>query len=266
MAEPLVRYDVSDDGVGTLTLNRPDRLNAISPDLARELVAALERAAADHGVRCIVLTGAGRGFCAGGDLGVMHQRDGNAQATVEELEQQTADRAWLHEQIPLRLYEMDKPTIAAVNGAAAGAGLSLALACDLRLAAETAKFTTGFSRVGRSGDFGGTFFLSRLIGPSRSRELYFTSETVLADRALELGLVDHVHPADEVLTAATELARRIAAGPPHALARMKEAFRKADGGDLRGLLQLEARLQTLSGNSDEGRSFLARFTESRPRR
>jgi 2-(1,2-epoxy-1,2-dihydrophenyl)acetyl-CoA isomerase len=263
MTEPLVCCETSDSGVAVLTLNRPERFNAISPELGRELAAALARAAADDEVRCVVLTGAGRGFCAGGDLGVMQQRDGGTEVGVDDLERQIADRAWLHEQIPLRIFELDKPTIAAVNGAAAGAGLSLALACDLRVAADTAKFTTGFSRVGRSGDFGGTFFLSRLIGPSRSRELYFTSETVTADRALLLGLVDHVHPAGEVLAAAVALAERIAAGPPHAIRRMKQAFRVAEGGDLRRLLDLEAELQTLSGNSEEGRDFLARFTASR---
>lgn len=261
MSEPLVRYEVSPARVATLTLNRPEQLNAISAELADALAQALDRAAADDAVGCVVLTGAGRGFCAGGDLGVMAQRDGGATSSVEELEAQIAGRARMHVQIPLRIFELDKPTVAIVNGAAAGAGLSLALACDLRVAATSAKLTTGFARVGRSGDFGGTFFLSRLIGPARSRELYFTSEVVLAERARELGFVDHVHPRDEVLARGTALAEQIAAGPPQALARMKQAFRVAEQGDLRRLLDLEAELQTVSGNSAEGRERLARFLE-----
>ena len=263
MPEPTVLYEVSPARVATLTLNRPDQLNAISPDLAERLGALLVQAEADDAVGCVVITGAGRGFCAGGDLGVMAQRDGAADPSPEELAAQAAARSELHERIPLRLHELSKPTIAILNGAAAGAGLGLAAACDLRVASAKAKLTTGFARVGRSGDFGGTFFLSRLVGPSRARELYFTSEVLSAQRALEIGLVDHVHAPDDVLAEGTALAERIAAGPPQALARMKEAFRVAEQGDLRRLLDAEAWLQTLSGNSDEGQRYLAAFLAAR---
>lgn len=259
MSESTVLYDVSSARVATITLNRPAQLNAISAAMAEALGAALDRAASDDAVGCVAIVGAGRGFCAGGDLDMIAKCDRAASLSIDELDAQIAARAIMHARIPLRLYELDKPTVAILNGAAAGAGFSLALACDLRVASVAAKLTTGFARVGRSGDFGGTYFLTRLVGPSRSRELYFTSEVLLADRAFKMGIVDHVYPADDVLREGTALAERIAAGPPHALARMKQAFRVAEQGDLRRLLDVEARLQTLSGMSSEGEEFLSRF-------
>jgi 2-(1,2-epoxy-1,2-dihydrophenyl)acetyl-CoA isomerase len=263
MSESTILYDVSSARVATITLNRPAKLNAISAEMADALGAALDRAASDEAVGCIAIVGAGKGFCAGGDLDMMAKRDDATGLSIEELDAQFAARAAMHARIPLRLHELDKPTVAILNGAAAGAGLSLALACDIRVASAAAKLTTGFARVGRSGDFGGTFFLSRLVGPSRSRELYFTSEVILADQACRMGLVDHVYPPEDVLRAGLELAQRIAAGPPHALARMKQAFRVAEQGDLRRLLEVEARFQTLSGLSAEGQEFLSRFRSAK---
>lgn len=265
MSEAVVLYDVS-DRVATITLNRPDHFNALGPEMSELLGDLIQRAGADDGARVVVITGAGRGFCAGGDLGVLADRDGGAMPASEvAIQEQAAARMRTHRRIPLALYAMRKPTIAIINGAAAGAGLSLAAACDLRVASATAKMTTGFANVGRSGDFGGTFFLSRLLGPSRARELYFTADVVTATRALEIGLVDHLHPAETVLTEGLTLARRIASGPPEAIARMKEAFATAEQGDLERLLEAEARLQTISGLSNEGREFLARFMAARER-
>src|SRR5216683_2414818 len=164
--------EVVADGVAVLTLNRPDRLNAMSGPMLDALLAALPRLAEDPNVGVVVLTGAGRGFCAGGDVKMMAEGTEMAGDTLEERAQGLRDKMetsrWLH--------EMPKPTIAMVRGAAAGAGLSLALACDLRVASDTAKFTTAFARVGYSGDFGGSYFLTRLVGTARARELYFTAE------------------------------------------------------------------------------------------
>jgi 2-(1,2-epoxy-1,2-dihydrophenyl)acetyl-CoA isomerase len=264
MSEAPVRYSVG-SRLATITLNRPDSLNAFSAEMAKLVGDFLDLADLDDDVGCVVLTGAGRGFCAGGDLGTLAKRDGSPSG-LADLESQVAERELMHEQVSLKLYELSKPTIAAVNGAAAGAGFSLAVACDLRIAVEGAKLTTAFARVGRSGDFGGTFFLTRLVGPARSRELYFSAQVLSAEQALEIGLVDHVYARGAFQNSWEALATQIASGPPGALARMKEAFRVAEQGDLRRLLQTEARLQSISSLSDEGKEFLAAFLESRSQR
>src|SRR2546428_615418 len=171
------------DGVAVLTLNRPDRLNAMSPSMLDALLEALPRLAADPEVGVVVLTGAGRAFCAGGDVKAMAEGREFGGTTLEDKAQALRSRMevsrWLH--------EMPKPTIAMVRGAAAGAGLSLALACDLRVAGDTARFATAFARVGYSGDFGGSWFLTQLVGTGKARELYFTTDIVDAREARELG-------------------------------------------------------------------------------
>ncbi|OGL17814.1 MAG: enoyl-CoA hydratase, partial [Candidatus Rokubacteria bacterium RIFCSPLOWO2_12_FULL_69_21] len=182
--------EVIKDGVAVLTLNRPDRLNAMSRPMLAALEEALERLAGDADVGVVVLTGAGRGFCAGGDVKAMAEGTEFGEAPLEQKAQELRSRMevsrWLH--------EMPKPTIAMVRGAAAGAGLSLALACDLRIAGDTARFGTAFARVGYSGDFGGSFFLTRLVGTAKARELYFTADLLDAQEALRLGLVNKVVP------------------------------------------------------------------------
>src|SRR5213596_3944747 len=174
------------DGVTVLTLNRPDRLNAMSPSMLDALLEALPRLAADPEVGVVVLTGAGRAFCSGGDVKAMAEGREFGGTTLEEKAQALRSRMevsrWLH--------EMPKPTIAMVRGAAAGAGLSLALACDLRVAADGARFGTAFARVGYSGDFGGSFFLTQLVGTAKARELYFTADLLDAQQALALGMVN----------------------------------------------------------------------------
>lgn len=262
MSAAAVTYDVTPTRVATIRLNRPESLNAISLEMSELLGEFLESADRDENVGCVVLTGAGRGFCAGGDLGTMTERDGG-KSQLPDFERQVAERELMHQRVPLRLHELSKPTIAAVNGGAAGAGLSLAAACDIRIASADAKLTTAFARVGRSGDFGGTFFLTRLLGPSKSRELYFSSEVLSAEQAMRIGLVDHVFPAGQLQDEVNSMAVRIASGPPGAIARMKEAFRIAEAGDLRTLLAAEARLQAMSSLGEEGQEFLARYLESR---
>src|SRR3990170_623955 len=170
--------EVIKDGVAVLTLNRPDRLNAMSRPMLAALEEALERLAGDADVGVVVLTGAGRAFCAGGDVKAMAEGKEFGEAPLEQKAQELRSgmevSRWLH--------EMPKPTIAMVRGAAAGAGLSLALACDMRIASKTAKFTTAFTRVGYSGDFGGSFFLTQLVGTAKARELYFTADLLDAQQ------------------------------------------------------------------------------------
>ena len=195
--------EVIKDGVAVLTLNRPDRLNAMSDSMLDGLLEALPRLAEDAAVGAVVLTGAGRGFCAGGDVKAMAEGTEMSGTTLEErahgLRARMEVSRWLH--------EMPKPTIAMVKGAAAGAGLSLALACDLRMAGESARFATAFARVGYSGDFGGSYFLTQLVGTAKARELYYTAEIVDAPQALALGLVNRVVP-DARLEEETHGARR----------------------------------------------------------
>src|SRR5207244_3637066 len=197
------------DGVAVLTLNRPDRLNAMSGPMLDALLEALPRLAADAAVGVVVLTGAGRGFCAGGDVKAMAEGREFAETGLEEKAHGLRSKM----EVSRLLHEMPKPTIAMVRGAAAGAGLSMALACDLRVAGESAKFATAFARVGYSGDFGGSWFLTQLVGTAKARELYYTAEIVDARQALALGIVNRV-VADEKLDDETlTLARKLAQGP-----------------------------------------------------
>ncbi len=190
MAEPELLVERGEDGVALLTMNRPDRLNALSDEMLTLLLDALRGLAADAEVGCVVLTGAGRGFSAGGDM--------KARATGERPPPDTPEAGM--DQLRARmeasrlLHEMPKPTIAMLNGVAAGAGMALALACDKRIAGEGARMTTAFAKMGFSGDFGGHWFLSRLVGPARARELYFTSEVLDSARMAALGLANRVVP------------------------------------------------------------------------
>ncbi len=256
--------DRSVPGVATITLNRPERLNALTVAMADQLGAALVEVDADPQIGCVLLTGAGRGFCAGGDMGLVSDGGGSAgSGELDAVAAEAARTAKMHREIPLRIHHLSKPTVAFVNGAAAGAGLSLACACDIRVASSAAKFTTAFIRIGRSGDFGGTFFLPRLVGHARARELYFTSEVLDAQTALDIGLVEHVYPPSEAQEQAMALASRIAEGPPATLAKMKQMFRAAEGADLETLLDLEATTMALTGQSGEAQRLLAEFLSSR---
>ncbi len=178
------------DGVAVLTMNRPERLNALSRPMLDAMLEALQRLAEDSAVGTLVLTGAGRGFCAGGDVKAMAEGTELGGTTMEEKAQALRSRM----ETSRLLHELPKPTIAMVRGAAAGAGLSLALACDLRVASDNARFGTAFARVGYSGDFGGSYFLTQLVGTAKARELYYTAELVDAGQALALGIVNRVVP------------------------------------------------------------------------
>jgi len=246
------------DGIATLTLNRPDRLNALSTSILDGLLEALPRLAADPAVAVVVLTGAGRGFCAGGDVKSM--AEGTSPLNVEDAVQRLRGRM----EVSRLLHEIQKPTIAMVNGAAAGAGLAMALACDLRVASESARFITAFVKVGFSGDFGGSYFLSKLVGTGKARELYYTGESLDAGQALALGVVSAVVPDAELQSATMALARRLAGGPGIALGLMKENFNAAECGTLSELLDLEALNQVKTSRTEDHREAARAFVEKRP--
>lgn len=251
------------DGVLTLTMNRPEARNAMSDAMTGALAQQLEKAELNSSVKVIVLTGAGKGFCAGGDVkGMAASGDG----TVGD---NTIDAA-IHRQrlnqrgTAGRLYSIPKPTIAALPGAAAGAGLSLALACDMRIMASSAMMTTAFAKVGFSGDYGGTFFMSQLVGTAKARELYFLSDRVNAEQALDLGLTNWVCEADELAAKANEIALRLASGPSVAYRYMKENFARAlSSGDVNDCLDLEATHHVHCGQTEDHKNATKAFVEKR---
>jgi 2-(1,2-epoxy-1,2-dihydrophenyl)acetyl-CoA isomerase len=246
-----------EDGIATLTFNRPERMNALSTPIMQGLLDGLPRLAGDPAVKVVVLTGSGRAFCAGGDVKDMAQ--GGEKRSAAEATAHLRSRM----EVSRILHELPKPTIAMINGPAAGAGLALALACDLRLAGTSARLVTAFVRVGFSGDFGGSFFLTRLVGTAKARELYFTGRPVEAEEALTLGLVNRVVPDEELTTATMELARSLAHGPLIALSLMKRNLNCAESGDLAELLDMEAAHQVQTGRTEDHREAAKAFVEKR---
>ncbi|HEV7920874.1 MAG TPA: enoyl-CoA hydratase-related protein [Thermoanaerobaculia bacterium] len=237
--------------VTTITLNRPEKLNAFGGTMREELLAALRAAEADPATRAIVITGAGRAFCAGGDVDFM---SGLQQAGDVERFRTLLDAG---RDIVTTIVEMPKPVIAAVNGVAAGAGCNLALACDYRIAAESARLGETFVRIGLHPDWGGTWLLPRLVGRGRAFELMATGRIVDAAEALSMGMVDRV-VAD--LAAETEkLARAIAAGPPGPIADLKRALRASERNDIRAQLDLEAEHQLRAFRSRDAAEGMAAF-------
>ena len=252
-----------DSGVLTLTMNRPEARNAMSGDMTAAMSEQLASAELNPEVRCIVLTGAGKGFCAGGDVkGMAASGDG----TVGN---NTIDGAIHRQRVNQRatagkLFGMPKPTIAALPGAAAGAGLSLALACDLRIMASNAIMTTAFGRVGFSGDYGGTFFMSQLVGTAKARELYFLSDRVDSEEALRLGLTNWVCEPEELAAKTGEIANRLATGPTVAYRYMKENFARAiSSGDVDDCLDLEATHHVHCGQTEDHRNATKAFVEKK---
>jgi len=246
-----------EDGVATLTFNRPERMNALSTPIMEGLLHGLPRLEGDPAVKVVVLTGAGRAFCAGGDVKDMAQ-SGEQRSAAE-----ATARLRSRMEVSRILHELPKPTIAMINGPAAGAGLAFALACDLRIAGASARLVTAFVRVGFSGDFGGSFFLTRLVGTARARELYFTGRPVEADEALSLGLVNRVLPDEDLATVTMELARSLANGPSIALGLMKRNLNCAESGSLPELLDMEAVHQVQSGRTEDHREAAKAFVEKR---
>jgi len=255
-----------ENGVAVLTMNRPERRNALSPAMIEALSRTLGAVEADDAVGCVVLTGAGGAFCAGGDVKGFAERAQRAEGGEgpEPYDQRLLNQRRAHAQTSGRLWRMPKPTIAVLPGPAAGAGLSLALACDLRYAAEGAVLTTAFANVGLAGDFGGTWFLSRLIGSAKARELYYFSERIGAAEAEQLGLLNAVFAADKLQEEAMDRARRLASGPRVALRYMKENLNRAVHGDLAECLDLEAVHHLHSFDTADHREAAQAFVAKRP--
>ncbi len=255
MTEATLRAEHT-EGVLTLTLDRPDALNALDRQLKTELLAGFKAAARDRAVRAVILTGAGRAFCAGQDLR-------EAGLTGSAIGREVRER---YVPLILAIARLEKPVIAAVNGVAAGAGLSLTLACDLRLAAETASFVCAFGRVGLVPDSGLSWFLPRMIGPSRAAEMLLTSDPVDAATAERIGLVNRVVALEALLDEAHALAARLAAGAPLAMGLAKRGLGRAQELSLEATLELEAQLQTAAGRSEDHAEGVAAFLEKRPAR
>jgi 2-(1,2-epoxy-1,2-dihydrophenyl)acetyl-CoA isomerase len=245
-----------EEGVGILTLNRPDRLNALSQAMLGGLREALARMAEDEAVGAIVITGAGRGFCAGGDVKDMAHR------TEQSFEERVARMSRMHE-LPRMMRRHPKVIIGMVNGPAFGAGLGLAMACDLRIAARSARFGTAFANVGFSGDFGGSWLLTQLVGAAKAREMYLLAEPVDAEQAAAIGLVNRVTD-DAALTEQTmALARRLAAGPRLAYGYMKRNLNAAETETLEAVCDMEAVHQARTGLSEDHLEAVRAFAEKR---
>ncbi len=248
-----------EDGVLTLTMNRPDRLNALNTEMLQRLFDALGRAAADPAIGVVVLTGAGRGFCAGGDVKAMAER-GASKAGFDERVQDLRRRM----EVSRLLHEIPKPTIAMLRGPVAGAGLSLALACDLRIAGETLRLTTAFAKVALSGDFGGSWFLTRLVGPAKARELYLTAPVLGAAEALALGLVNRVVAEDALQAETRALASSLAQGPRVTLGYIKQNMNLAERAGLAEVMDAEALRHIRCTETEDHREAAAAFVEKRP--
>ena len=253
-----------DNGIATLTMNRPDARNALTREMMLGLAAAMPRLAADMAVRLVVLTGAGNAFCAGGDVKGFAKRAAGGAAASEEMsfDQKVTDIRGRME-VSRWLHEMPKPTLAVIPGPAAGAGLSLVLACDLRIAADDAKLTTAFSKIGVSGDFGGSYFLNHLVGAATARELYFTGRVVRGDEAQKLGMVNRAVPAAQLAEAARAWAIELAALPTIAIGYMKRNLNLGLRASLSDVLDTEAIHMIRTFETDDHKGAAAAFVEKR---
>ncbi|HTO13012.1 MAG TPA: enoyl-CoA hydratase/isomerase family protein [Candidatus Binatia bacterium] len=246
------------DHVATLTLNRPERLNALGGTLREDLHDAITRSAADAEVRVIIITGSGKGFCSGGDVKAMSEaKEGKRERPLMEKVAPGRDRTLL------AMREAPQPIIAAVNGAAAGAGMNLALGCDIRLASTAAKFSQAFVKRGLHPDWGGTYFLPRIVGMAKACELIFTGAVIDAAEALRLGIVSQVVAPEELLPAAHALARAIAAGPPIAIRLAKRGLYRNAESDLRTALEYETFAQNICFETEDATEGIKAFVDKR---
>jgi len=245
------------DGILTITLNRPDKLNAFIGHMRRDLADAIEHAGSDRSVRVIVITGAGRAFCAGGDIGfmaeLMQRRDAEEFARI----------LGAGRRVITAIRETTKPVIASINGPASGAGCNLAFACDLRIAANTATFSQSFAKVGLHPDWGGTYFLPRLVTPNKACEMFFLGESIDAAEAARLGIVNQVVAPEELESATLQLAERLRAAPPIALAAAKHAVYMSGGAELEEMLRYETEAQLRCFDSDDAHEGVRAFIEKR---
>jgi 2-(1,2-epoxy-1,2-dihydrophenyl)acetyl-CoA isomerase len=250
-----------DDGVAVVTMNRPERRNALSGSMLDAMARVLADVELDDAVGCVVLTGAGGAFCAGGDVKGMAA--GPAAGERVSFDESIHRQRLQQRATSGKLWSMPKPTIAALPGAAAGAGMSLALACDLRYMAESAVITSAFARVGFAGDYGGIWFLSRLIGSAKARELYYLSERVDAAAAERLGIVNGVFSDDKLHDEVMARARQIADGPRIAYRYMKENFNRSMNGELMECMDMEAAHHIRTGQTEDHKEAARAFTEKR---
>jgi enoyl-CoA hydratase/carnithine racemase len=247
-----------ENSVATITLNRPEKYNAFNQDMLDRWLAALESARTDEAVRVIVLTGAGKGFCSGGDVEGMGASEANTPLVIKERLRQGVQR------IPELLARIDKPVIAAINGAATGAGLDLALMCDLRFAAACAKLGETYAKVGLVPGAGGAYFLPRLVGTTKALEMFWGAELISADEALRLGLVNRVLPDADLMPRTREFAERVAGMPPLSVRLIKRAVYQSTATDLVTSLDLVSSHMTLVRNSADHAEAVAAFREKRP--
>jgi 2-(1,2-epoxy-1,2-dihydrophenyl)acetyl-CoA isomerase len=249
---------VSDSGgILTITLNRPDKLNAFIGHMRRDLAEALEHAGSDRAVRVVIITGAGRAFCAGGDITFM-----------AELMQRRDDEEFSRilgagRRVITAIREMTKPVIASINGPASGAGCNLAFACDLRIASSNASFSQSFAKVGLHPDWGGTYFLPRLVTPNKACEMFFLGEAIDAHEAARLGIVNQLVAPEELEAATLQLAERLRAAPPIALAAAKHAVYMSQAAELEEMLRYETEAQLRCFESEDGHEGVRAFLEKR---
>ncbi|HLO00286.1 MAG TPA: enoyl-CoA hydratase [Pyrinomonadaceae bacterium] len=246
-----------DSGITTITLNRPEKLNALAGHMRRDLAEALEAAGSDRGVHVVVITGAGRAFCAGGDV----------RAMAELVEQKNADEfsrlLGSARRVITAIRHMTKPVVASINGPASGAGFNLALACDLRIASTAASFSQSFVNVGLHPDWGGSYFLPRLVTPNKACELFFLGETIDATEALRLGIINFVVDPAELEAETLKLAERLRAAPAVSIAAAKQAIYVSQSADLEEMLRFETEAQLRCFESDDCREGVRAFLEKR---
>ena len=245
------------EGILTITLNRPEKLNAFIGHMRRDLAEALEHAASDRSVRVVIITGAGRAFCAGGDVAFM------AQLMQRRDSEEFARILGAGRRVILALRQMTKPVIAAVNGPASGAGANLAFACDLRIASTNATFSQSFLKVGLHPDWGGTYFLPRLVTPNKACELFFLGESIDAAEAQRFNIVNQVVAPEDLEAATMQLAQRLRAAPPLAIAAAKQAVYASEAADLEEMLRYETEAQLRCFDSDDGHEGVRAFLEKR---
>ncbi|HKP47916.1 MAG TPA: enoyl-CoA hydratase [Pyrinomonadaceae bacterium] len=253
------QIDVTHDaGITTVTLNRPEKLNALAGHMRRDLAEALEAAGSDRAVHVVVITGSGRGFCAGGDVAAM----------AELIERRDADEfgrlLGAARRVVTAIRHMTKPVIASINGPAFGAGFNLALACDLRIASSNATFSESFAKVGLHPDWGGTFFLPRLVPPNKACEMFFLGDSISAEEAKQLGLVNFVVPPSELEAETLKLAERLRDAPAVAIAAAKQAVYISHSAELEEMLRYETEAQMRCFDSDDGAEGVRAFLEKRP--
>lgn len=260
MPEEFVLQEIT-NGVGWVTLNRPDRMNALTGEMTARLADVVYELGDNDEVRCIVLTGSGRAFCAGADVGGMpRSQEDQSSRSAEQ-----ARRGFKHTQrLILGLNSIEKPVIAMVNGDAVGAGFDIACACDLRVASTTARFMVAFTRVGLVPGWGGTWFLPRLCGVTKSLELLFTGDFLSAEAALQCGLLNAVHDGEQLRSETAKLAERIAAGPPISMRLNKLQVYKGLEMPLEAALKFNAVAETITLSSTDHREGIAAFREKRP--